>query len=238
MFPCLTFGDCESGPLARTPQHPAHGVPYRAGSSTTAHSGKSRRLKPGWNRHSSLRTTGQPVRCWDNALATIKFEVGSPKISYAGLRLLWGGRGFFDLSNARDFVEIPLGVATPLAIHARNAWAACCASSTLLTSSSRRNTSVAGLSICWSICSRINVAACSVERTKPPRRPKMRTGGSMAKSVMPKQTSGLSDSSNRGCLLHLFTKDIESAARQTHLQPGRGARLPASLPMRFRHSER
>jgi len=60
----------------------------------------------------------------------------------------------------------------------------------------------------------------------------------MAKSVMPKQTSGLSDSSNRGCLLHLFTKDIESAARQTHLQPGRGARLPASLPMRFRHSER
>jgi hypothetical protein len=93
-------------------------------------------------------------------------------------------------------VEIPLGVATiPLAIHARNAWAAPCASSALLTSSSRRNTSVAWPSMCWSICSRINAAACSVERTKPPRRAKMRTGGSMAKSVMPKQTSGWSDSS-------------------------------------------
>jgi len=35
-----------------------------------------------------------------------------------------------------------------------------------------------------SMCSRIKAAACSVERTKLPRRPRMRIGGSMAKSVM------------------------------------------------------
>src|SRR5262249_54761969 len=79
----------------------------------------------------------------------------------------------------------PPGIASsPLAIHLRNAAAASCASSALPTSSSRRKTSVASPSTCWSICSRIKAAAWSVERTKLPLRPRMRTGGSMTKSVI------------------------------------------------------
>jgi hypothetical protein len=83
------------------------------------------------------------------------------------------------------FLEISFGaVSSAFAIQVRNALPASLASSALLTPSSRHNTSAASPPACWSICSRIKAAASSVERTKVPRRPRMRIGGSITKSVM------------------------------------------------------